>query len=84
MCTKCQNNVVLDLQIFRIRKVLNMEELLNLLHTFFGQVDVPFFLIHNEITGLFNVLTKDGIHLGKFTARFTFLKLTGKCITRLV
>ena len=81
MCTQCQNDVVLDLQVLRVSKVLNMEELLNLLHTLFGQVDILFFFIDNEVSGLFDLFSHNGIHLREFPACFTSLQLSCQNIT---
>ena len=36
---KCQNNIVLNLQILRIRQVLQMKITLHLLHALGGQID---------------------------------------------
>jgi len=81
MCTQCQNDVVLDLQVLRVSKVLNMEELLNLLHTLFGQVDILFFFIDNEVSGLFDLFSHNGVHLREFPACFTSLQLSCQNIT---
>ena len=80
VCTKCQCNVVLDLKVFRISKVLDIKEFLNLLDTLFGKVDNLVFFIYNEITGLDNFFTHDGSHLCHLMARFTTLKLLCKDI----
>ena len=73
MCTKCKDDVVLDLQVFRICQVLDIKEFLNLLDTLLGKVDDLIFLIYNEVTGLDNLLTHDGCHLGHLMAGFTAL-----------
>ena len=57
---------MLDLQVLRIRQVLNVEEIFNLLHTSLGQVDYFIFLIDYEISCLLDLLAHDGCHLGKF------------------
>ena len=64
--TQCQDDVVLDLQVLRIRQVLDVEEIFNLLHTSLGQVDYFIFLIDYEIASLLDLLAHDGCHLGKF------------------
>ena len=64
--TQCQDDVVLDLQVLRIRQVLDVEEIFNLLHTSLGQVDYFIFLIDYEIACLLDLLAHDGCHLGKF------------------
>ena len=53
-----------------------MEELLHLLHTVLGQVDRLFLFIDNVISGLFDLLSHDGIHLGKFAAGLAPLQLS--------
>ena len=84
MSPQRQDDIVLDLQVLRIGKVLDMEELLDLLHTVLCQVHRLFLLIHDKIAGLFNVLAHDGVHLGELAARLAPLKLTRKDIARLV
>ncbi len=49
---KCQNDVVLDLQVLRICQVLDMEEILHLLNAQLRQVYNLVFLIDDEIAGL--------------------------------
>ena len=61
-----------------------MEEFFNLFYTVFCQVDRFFFFIDNKVTGFFNLLAHNGVHFGKFTARFTTFQLAGKDITGLV
>ena len=73
MCSKSKDNIVLNLQVLRIRKIFNMEELLYLLHTIFGKVDILLFLVNNKVSRLFNIFTHDGIHLGKLAACLTTL-----------
>ncbi len=62
---QCQNDAVLDLQIFRICQVFQVEEFLYLLHTIGSQVYNLIFLVNNEIAGLFPLNAHDGIDLGQ-------------------
>ena len=71
-----QNDIMLDLQIFRIRKVLDMEELLDFLDAVFGQIDVLFFLVDNVVSRLLDILAHNGVHLRKLSARLAPLQLT--------
>ena len=75
---------MLDLKILRIRKVLNMEELLNLMHTFLCQVDHLVLLIYNEVSGLLLLNSHDGIHLGILRHILTTCHLLRKNIAGLV
>ena len=69
--TEGKDDIVLDLQIFRIRKVVDMEECLDLLNTLFCQVYDFLFLIYDEITGLRDLLAHDRIELVKFAGFLT-------------
>ena len=84
MCAKCKDDIMLDLKVIRIRKVLNMEELLNLMHTFLCQVDHFIFLIYDEISGLFLLDSHDSIHLGIFRNVLTSFHLLRKNIASLI
>ena len=84
MGTECQNDVVLDFNIFRICQILNLEELLDLLHTLCGKIYDLVLLIHDEVSGLFPFHTHDGIHLGQVFHIFTTLHLPGEDITDLI
>ena len=75
---------MLDLQVLRISKVLNIKEFLNLLHTLLGKVDDLVFLINYEVTGLDNFFTHDGCHLGHLVAGFTTLQLLCKDIAHFI
>ena len=44
----CKDDGMLDLQIFGIREVLDMEEIFHLLHTLCCQIDDLVLLIYNE------------------------------------
>ena len=69
--TEGKDDIVLDLQIFRIRKVVDMEECLDLLNTLFCQVYDFLFLIYDEITGLRDLLAHDGVELVKLAGFLT-------------
>ena len=84
MGTQCQNNIMLDLQIFRISQIFDLEEFFNLLHTFCGQVDQLILFIDNEVAVLFLLDTHHDIQLGLFFLIFTTLELTSQNITCLI
>ena len=84
VCTKRQCDVVLDLEVFRICKVLDIKEFLNLLDTLFGKVDDLVLFIYNKVTGLDNFFTHDSSHLCHLMARFTTFKLLCKDITHFI
>ena len=65
ICPKRQNNIVLDLNVFRIRKVFNLEELLHLVNALCGKIDYLVLLIDDKISGLFPLNPHNGIHLRK-------------------
>ena len=60
-----ENDVVLDLEVFRIRQIVQMEKVFDTRHTLCRQVDELVLFIDDEITVLFLLHTHDGIHLGK-------------------
>ena len=64
VCTQRKNHIVLDLKIFCICKVTDLEELLNLFHTLLCQADNLVLLIDKEITCFFLLDTHNSIHLG--------------------
>ena len=76
VCPQSKNNIVLNLQILRIRQVLNVEEILHFLDSVLCQVDRFFLLIDNEIAGLFDFLTQNSVHLGKLAACLASLHLS--------
>ena len=84
MCTKSKNNIMLNLKVLGICKVLNMEELFYLLNTFGCKHNLLILLINKEISIFFDINTHNGINLGKFTVRSTTLHLSGKYITCLI
>ena len=61
-----------------------MEELLYLLNAFLSQVNDFILFVYNEISGFFNVLTHDGIHLGELTGGLTAYQLMRQHIADLV
>ena len=79
-----QDNVVLDLQVLRIRQVLDVEEILHLVHALLGQVYNLVLLIHNEVAGLLHVLAHDGVDLGEFLGNGSALQLAGQNIADLI
>ena len=81
MCTKCQCDVMLDFQVLRISQIVQMEELLYLLHTIFCQVDVLFLLIYDKVSGFLNLFSHDGVDLRELSAGFTFFHLSCKNVT---
>ena len=84
MSPKGKDDIMLDLKILCIRKIFNMEELLNLFHTIFRQVDCLLFLVNNKISRLFDLFSHDRIHLGELSARLASLQLTCKYIACLI
>ena len=81
MRTECQDNVMLDFQVLRISQIVQMEELLYLLHTIFCQVDVLFLLIYDKVSGFLNLFSHDGVDLRELSAGFTFFHLSCKNVT---
>ena len=73
-----QNNVVLDLNILRIRKILDLKEFLYFLNTVRRQSDDLVLFIYDEITGLCDLFSHDGGHFCHFTTGFTALHLSGQ------
>ena len=63
--TQGEDDIVLNLKIFGIRKVFDMEEFLNLFDTLCSQVYNLILFIYNEITVFFLLDAHDRIHLGK-------------------
>ncbi len=79
-----QDDIVLDLQILRIRIVLYVEELLHLLHTGLGEVDDLILLIDDKIPCLLLHHPHDGIHLGQFLHVRTPLHPPGQQVAHLI
>ena len=84
VCTKCQDHAVLDLQVLRIREVLNMEELLYLMDALLCEVDGLLLLVDDEVTGFLDLLAEDRIEFTELCGLLTTLKLTGQHIADLI
>ena len=81
MCTKCNNYMMLDFQMFCICKIVNMKELFYLSDTLFCQTYLFFFFIDNVITGFYNIFPHDCIYFRKFATSFSSNQLSCKYIT---
>ena len=79
-----QDDVVLNLQVLRVGQVLDVEEILHLLHAVLGQVYHLILLIHHEVAGLLNVLAHDGVDLGELLGDGALLQLAGQNVADLV
>ncbi len=75
---------MLNLQILRIRQVINLEETLHLGHTLCSQVYHLILFIDDKITGLLAFHTHDGIHLGQLFHIFATGQLFRQNITGLI
>ena len=84
MSTKSEDDSVLDLEVFRIGKVLDVEELLNLLDTLCGKDNVFILLIYKVITIFFYLSTHKGIELTDLCRCGTSLHSSCEVITHLV
>ena len=82
--TQRQDHVVLDLQVLRIGEVLNMEEVLDFLHTVIGQGNEFVLLVDDEVSGLLDLLAHDRGHLGHLAACLAALHLVCQNICGLV
>ena len=65
MSPQRQIDIVLDLQIFRIRQIFNLEESLHLCHAFRRQVDNFILFINDKISRFFPFHAHNGVHLRK-------------------
>ena len=79
-----QNNVVLNLQILRIRQIFNLEESLHPGHTLCGQVHYLILLIDDKVTRLLTFHTHDGIHLGQLFHVLAAGQLSGQNVAGLI
>ena len=79
-----QNDIVLDLQVLRVRKVLYVEEILHLLHAGLGEVDDFVLLIDDEVPCLLLHHAHDGVHLGQLLHVRAPLHPTGQQIAHLI
>ena len=84
MSAQGQNNVVLDLQILRIRQIFNLEEALHPGHTLCGQVHYLILFIDNKVTRLLTFHTHDGIHLGQLFHVLATGQLSGQNVAGLI
>ena len=73
--TKSQIHIVLDLQVFCICQVFDLEEFLYLFHTLLRQGHYFIFFIDDEITCFCDLFSHKGRHLGHFAAGFPALQL---------
>ena len=75
---------MLDLQVLRIRQVLDVEIILHPLHAVCRQVDDLILLIDDKLAGLLDLLAHDGVHLAELTAGLAALHGLRQCVTDLV
>ena len=75
---------MLDLQVLRVGQVLDVEEILHLLHAVLGQVNHLILLIHHEVAGLLHILAHDGVDLGELLGNGALLQLAGQNVADLV
>ena len=79
--TKRQCHNMLDLKIFGVCKVVQMEVILYLLDTLFCQDNMLLFLVDNEITGLFYFIAHHDCHLVNLALTFALCHTFGQIIT---
>ena len=79
-----QDDIVLDLDILRIRQVVDLEETLALRDALLGQRDDLILLIDNEISGLGDLLAHEGCHLRHLAACLAPLQLPGEDVAGFV
>ena len=84
VCAKRKDHIVLNLKVLRICQIINMEELLHLVHTLLGKVDNLVLLVDDKVSGLLLFHTHDGIHLGVLRNILTSGQLASKNIAGLV
>ena len=84
VCTQSQNYIVLNLQILRVRQILNVEILLHTLHAVIGEINNLVLLIDDKLAGLHDFLAHNGIHLGKFPAGLAPLHSLSQSIADLI
>ena len=84
MCTKSKDNCMLDLKVFRICKVLNMEELFYFLNTLCSKNNVFVLLIYKVITIFLDLSTHDSIKLTDLCRSCTFLHSSCEIIAHLI
>ena len=79
-----KDNIVLNLQILWIRQILDMEEILYLLHTVLCQVHHLVLFIYNKVPCLRDVLAHNGIQLGELAGGLSSHQLPGQHIADLI
>ena len=79
-----ENDAVLDLQIFRIRKVADVEELLRLRDALLCEVHDLVLLVDEKVSGLLLLDAHDGINLRKVLDVLASLHLLGKNVAGLI
>ena len=84
MGTKGKDDIVLNLEVLRICKVLNLEELLHLMYTLLSQVNNLVLFIYDKVSRLLLLDSHKGIHLRVFRKVFSSLHLSCKDITGFV
>ena len=84
MRSESKDDIVVDLGILGIRKILDMEELLYSGGSGFGEVNDLILLVNYKVSGLFLGNTHDGIHLGKLFDIVSPFELSCKEITHLI
>ena len=57
---------MLDVLVLHVGQVVDLEELLDLVNAFRGQVDLLFLLVDDEVAGLLFLFVHDHVHLGQF------------------
>ena len=75
---------MLDLQVFRVGEVFNLEEFLYLFHPLLREGDDLVFFVDDEISGLGDLLAHDRRHLCDLAARLASLELACQNVRHLV
>ena len=83
MCAQRKDNIMLNLQILWIGKVLDMEKSLYLLHTFRSKNNILVLLIDNKVALLLKFLTHNCRHLRELCPA-SLLQLARQNITCLI
>ena len=79
-----QDNIVLNLKILRIRKIINLKELLDPLYTFLREADHFILLVDDKVSRLLLLNSHDGVHLGILRHILTALHLACQNIARFI
>ena len=64
VCPKSQEDIVLDFDIFRIRQIFYLEELLHLVNALGGKVHHLVLFIDDKVAGFLPLHPHDGVHFG--------------------